>query len=170
MDIKYIQDLKLLELIAKQYHIHGLDNRKLTEEVLLHKDERLSEDPNSSRIEDTIFEPKEGDEGYKLIQMVNTVGSKFGITTENVWGHIQRPLESTNTHHHDDSPFSWVYYVQVPEKSGDLTFWFLDNKFRYHLKPKENNLIVFPGWMLHSVGKNMSGGIRISISGNFKYI
>lgn len=169
MSHTFVQDVTLLELTARQYKLSGLDNKKLAEEVLAHINERLSDDPNSGLIEDSVYKPQPGDEGYKLLQMVDEIGATKNLKTAYIWGQIHRPLESTNTHHHGTSPFAWVYYVQIPPQSGDLTFWFLD-KFRYSIPPKEDHLVLFPGWMLHSVSKNRGEGIRISIAGNFEEI
>jgi hypothetical protein len=165
MTAEFIKDHTLLELTARQYALTGIDNALLAGEVLENIDIRKSQDNNSGLSEDSIFEPVAGSQGHKLIELVNTIAAEKKLITKSQWGQIHRPLESTNTHHHGDSPFAWVYYVQAPLGSGDLTFWFLD-RFRYSIKPVVGNLIIFPGWMNHSVSKNRGQYIRISVSGN----
>lgn len=161
----FINDITLLELTARQYKLAGLDHNLLAKEVLAHLSDRLSDDPNSGLIEDSVLEIPEGSESRRLVAMVDEIAKTKNMYTTSQWGQIHRPLESTNTHHHGTSPFAWVYYVQAPPGAGDLTFWFLD-RFRFSVKPVEGNLILFPGWMNHSVSKNRGNGIRISIAGN----
>lgn len=165
--IDFIQDITLLELTARQYKLTGLDNKKLAEEVLAYTASRLSEDPNSGLSEDSRLDRSPGTEVAKLIELVDQIGATKKLKTKQAWGQIHQPLESTNTHHHGESPFAWVYYIKVPPGAGDLTFWFLD-KFRYSIQPKESHLVLFPGWMNHSVSKNRGNEIRISLAGNFE--
>jgi len=165
--IKFIEDITLLELTARKYMLSGIDNSKLAKEVLQHIDVRVSQDPNSGLSEDSLFEIPEGSEGLKLVNLVNEIAAEKGLVNTSQWGQIHRPLESTNTHHHGDSPFAWTYYVQIPPGAGALTFWFLD-RFRHSIAPEEGSLIIFPGWMNHSVSKNRGTGTRISVAGNLE--
>ena len=164
---KFIEDITLLELTARKYILSGIDNFKLAEEVLKYIDDRKSKDNNSGLSEDSKFDPVEGSEGFKLITAVNEIAKEKGLVNVSQWGQIHRPLESTNTHHHGESPFAWTYYVQIPPGAGDLTFSFLD-RFRYSIPAEVNALIIFPGWMNHSVSKNIGTGIRISVAGNLE--
>jgi hypothetical protein len=168
-NFEFTQDFTLLELTARQYKLSGLDNNKLAQEVLAYTSKRLSEDPNSGLSEDSRLDRSPGTEVFKLIELVDSIGALKNLKTKQAWGQIHQPLESTNTHHHGESPFAWVYYIKVPPGAGDLTFWFLE-KFRYSIPPKESHLVLFPGWMNHSVSKNRGNEIRISLAGNFEEI
>lgn len=163
---EYIQDITLLELTARQYKITGMDNDKLAEEVLKHIDKRMSNDPNNNLSEDSWLDILPNTEVGHLIQAIDAFGAQKNFKTEHAWGQIHRPLESTNTHNHGITPYAWVYYVKVPPGSGDLTFWFFD-KFKHSITPQEGYLVIFPGWMNHSVSKNRGTETRISIAGNF---
>ena len=165
-NFEFIQDFTLLELTARKYKLTGIDNDKLAKEVLKFINDRVSDDPNSNLSEDSKLDIAPGSETEKLINAVDDIGALKNFKTDFAWGQIHRPLESTNTHNHGISPYAWVYYVKVPPGSGDLTFWFL-NRFRYSIKPEVGSLIIFPGWMDHSVSKNRGEEIRISVSGNF---
>jgi Putative 2OG-Fe(II) oxygenase len=167
MNYKFIEDITLLELTARKYTISGIDNKKLAEEVLQYINIRKSKDNNSGLSEDSLFEIPEGSEGLKLINIVNEIAKEKGLVNVNQWGQIHRPLESTNTHHHGESPFAWTYYVQIPPGAGSITFSFLD-RFRYSIPPEDGTLIIFPGWMNHSVSKNIGDEIRISVAGNLE--
>lgn len=166
-NFEFTQDFTLLELTARQYRLSGLDNDKLAQEVLTYIDSRLSSDPNSGLNEDSRLDRSPGTEVFKLIELVDSIGAVKNLKTKQAWGQIHRPLESTNTHHHGESPFAWVYYIKVPPGAGDLTFWFLD-RFRFSIPPLESHLVIFPGWMNHSVSKNRGNQTRISIAGNFE--
>ena len=166
-NFEFTQDFTLLELTARQYRLSGLDNDKLAQEVLTYIDSRLSSDPKSGLNEDSMLDRSPGTEVFKLIELVDSIGAVKNLKTKQAWGQIHRPLESTNTHHHGESPFAWVYYIKVPPGAGDLTFWFLD-RFRFSIPPLESHLVIFPGWMNHSVSKNRGNQTRISIAGNFE--
>jgi len=165
---EFVEDILLMELMVHKFSITGIDNTALAQEVLINQDIRRKDDPNSIMNEDSLLVLSPESQALKLVTVVNNlVASKKLITTEQ-WGLIHRPLESTNTHRHGDRPLSWVYYVKIPKKAGDLVFSFFD-KFTSSLAPEEGTLLMFPGWMQHSVSKNKSDEIRISIAGNCAY-
>lgn len=136
--------------------------------------ELFTEDRDSTRTEDTRIEWN--DDLQKILDaavalmvkegLVNK-GVKFGVPKGEFWAHIHEKNMSTNTHHHGHAPLSVVYWLSVPEGSGSLRFHlkpeFLDTPI---IDPQENSLIVFPGWVEHSVGRNYSDERRISISMN----
>jgi hypothetical protein len=162
-------DLVLMELTISKFNTFGVDNEKLAKEVLKNIDIRLTNDLNDTKIEDSLLEIPEHSEANKLISAINDFVKDKRLRNMEQWGQIHRPLESTNLHRHGNYPFAWVYYVQVPPGSGDLTFWFFD-KFKNHITPEVGSIILFPGWMQHSVSKNTGKDIRISVSGNLNYI
>lgn len=75
---------------------------------------------------------------------------------------------------------SGVFYVKVPENSGNIYFkdprtlvkCFPDEQYfakgidEMELEPQENMLVIFPTWLSHRVGVNMSEEDRISIAFN----
>lgn len=163
-NIEYVQMHELLKLTATEYKITGIDNKILGEEVL-EKLQYRSEDNNSWRAEDTELPVKKGSQTELLLNTIADFVKPKGFKIVDHWSQVHHPLEATNTHHHGTWPFAWVYYVKVPEGAGDLNFHFMD-RFRQHVSPKEGSLILFPAWMNHSVSKNKSKEIRISIAGN----
>ena len=60
------------------------------------------------------------------------------------------------------SPFSFTYYVKVPEGSAPLIFDDLGEIWH----PKEGDLVLFPGHLTHSVPEHTIDENRISIAGN----
>ena len=88
------------------------------------------------------------------------------------WFNINEPKSYNSIHNHSGTYLSAVFYVTVPEHSGDICF---HNPFApmpevlktgVYIKPFANDLIVFPGYMPHSVGINKSAAPRISIAFN----
>ena len=79
---------------------------------------------------------------------------------------------------------SGVFYVKVPENSGNIYFkdprglvkCFPDEQYfatgidEMELQPQENMLLIFPTWLSHRVGMNMSEEDRISIAFNINNV
>jgi hypothetical protein len=59
----------------------------------------------------------------------------------------------------------FVYYLQVPENSPPLEFD--DIGFKFY--PEEGDLVIFPGWMNHSVTEYKGEGERIVLAGNLRF-
>jgi hypothetical protein len=76
-------------------------------------------------------------------------------------------------HHHVDSVISGVIYVNVPKTgTGDLIFYDPRGSLppfgkTLHIAPKSGDLVLFPGYLVHSVEPTLSSNeTRISISFN----
>lgn len=92
-----------------------------------------------------------------------------------------RPGENDTPHGHHHAMMVAVYYLQVPEKSGDIilndprgmVFWVdpqvvNDGSHKscrsYHrITPKPGMLLMFPNYLIHSVETNLSNQMRLSI-------
>jgi uncharacterized protein (TIGR02466 family) len=104
------------------------------------------------------------------------------IKLDNLWFNINIPGSYNSIHIHQNSILSGVYYIDVPEENmGDIEFFRSDDS-QYFLKNNEQTffgtervvykakagvLLIFPGWLRHSVQSNMSKQNRISMSFNF---
>lgn len=101
----------------------------------------------------------------------------------NIWINVNNPGSYNQVHHHMNSTISGVYYVKVPENSGGIEF-FRNDEADYYIPPGvqqynyfnstkvtyravEGALLLFPGWLRHSVQQNQSQEDRISISFNY---
>jgi len=67
-------------------------------------------------------------------------------------------------HAHGEAHFAAVYYIQVPKNSGQIKF--LKDRHVFDYFPNQYDLLIFPGWLQHSVCKNKSNEDRISIAWN----
>ena len=74
-------------------------------------------------------------------------------------------VTTAHTHDDDDELLSCVYYIKVPNNSGDLIF--TENNKKTNLKPKEGNFVFFSPATLHEVSENKSTQSRLSIAFNF---
>ena len=83
------------------------------------------------------------------------------------WFNSMAPGDITTAHSHDDDDelLSCVYYIKVPENSGDLII--TDNNIKNHIKPEEGMFVFFSPDTLHEVSKNESNESRLSIAFNF---
>lgn len=83
------------------------------------------------------------------------------------WINDMGPNEVTTEHDHDDydEMLSGVYYVKVPQNSGELVI--VDRHSRTLVTPQAGMFVFFAPDVLHSVSTNLSGERRISMGMNF---
>lgn len=74
-------------------------------------------------------------------------------------------VTTAHTHDDDDEVLSCVYYIRVPEKSGDLII--TDNNKQTVIKAEEGTFVFFSPQILHEVSENKSQQPRLSIAFNF---
>lgn len=74
-------------------------------------------------------------------------------------------VTTAHTHDDDDELLSCVYYIKVPENSGDLII--IDKNKKIIIKAAEGFFVFFSPETLHEVSKNESGQPRLSIAFNF---
>jgi len=81
------------------------------------------------------------------------------------WLNIMQPGEQTTLHCHDDfdEVISGVYYINVPENSGNLV---LKTDRHTEIKPAEGMMVLFSPALEHYVTENKSSQVRLSIGFN----
>lgn len=82
------------------------------------------------------------------------------------WFNAMGAGQRTAMHHHDenDELLSAVYYIRVPENSGDLILY--DGGNEVIIRPQEGKLVMFPPGVLHEVTTNLSSELRLSVGMN----
>ena len=82
------------------------------------------------------------------------------------WFNDMRPGDITLPHSHndDDELLSGVYYVKVPEHSGELVLY--QGNTSYGIQPEEGKLVLFSSSTEHEVTRNDSQEMRLSIGMN----
>ena len=102
---------------------------------------------------------------------------KFKIQAS--WFTETKPGEYTRVHNHGSADISGVYYFKSNNHDGSITFLspvqllpaiiFVKLKDTVSYQPKVGKLILFPGWMYHTVAENETSDDRISISFNIYF-
>lgn len=82
------------------------------------------------------------------------------------WFNAMEAGHRTTLHHHDenDELLSAVYYIRVPENSGDLVLHEDGKETLIH--PEEGKLVMFAPSTLHEVTANLGSGLRLSVGMN----
>ena len=104
----------------------------------------------------------------------------------NMWAIINKGGAANSRHHHGNSDISAAYYVKAPKNCGDIVFYdprpapvFSHpysnqpnnlNAMVNSVKPVEGCLVLFPGYLDHSVNENLSNKERVVISFNIKLL
>lgn len=189
-----IQKLSIYSVDIYPTIIQGINNRLVAELILQnHKVGNLSlykdEEDRANNEEDSTL--PESEETKKLTELIydrvcdiveeHYPNKRFDIGFENVtdgknniWSHVTFPNECTIYHnHHTDNDTSFlnlsaVYYVKTNPKCGKIFFnpqGFTSKLFP--VQPQDGMLIIFPSWLYHFTGRNLSDEVRISVAANF---
>ena len=126
-----------------------------------------------------------------LHNAISEVGRCYRIDTNQVslemaacWAIVNGKSASNVVHCHPNSFLSGVYYVNVTEESGDIFFqdprqtanmsscpvteftpWTI-RQVTY--RPHPGGMLIFPSWLYHGVGPNLTDTLRVSLSFNFR--
>ena len=123
---------------------------------------------------------------FKIYPYVEAVLDKYKINidhkklTFNYWININRKYNYNRLHDHSNSILSGVYYIKVPQNSGEIIFhkeskcndldiseYNIYNSNIYTFPLKENTLILFNSFLKHEVTQNLTEELddrRISIA------
>ena len=97
-------------------------------------------------------------------------GQLLGIPADTLkagfWFNAMEAGHRTTLHHHDenDELLSAVYYIRVPENSGDLILH--DGDRKVSIQPQEGKLVMFSPAQLHEVTAHLGSGLRLSVAMN----
>ena len=101
------------------------------------------------------------------------------------WGNVNPPGGRNSPHTHPNNYLSGVYYVSLPGGASNLVLH--DPRAQAHvmmppvatfspytgntstLEVKEGRMVLFPGWLTHSVPVNASSDDRVSIAFNLMF-
>lgn len=121
-----------------------------------------------------------------LSQSVFTTLEKHLSVKVTFWIMINSPNTHNDAHTHPNAHLSGVFWIKVPEKSGNTKFvnpsvfqsyieinsyidqFTLDTNVHeaYFYEPKEGKMVTFPSHVLHEVRRNESEDDRIAVSYN----
>jgi uncharacterized protein (TIGR02466 family) len=144
-------------------------------------DVALLDDPNCLEIKNKILNAF-NDYVYNVLKINPKM--EFYITTS--WAVKFLPGGSAHEHTHSNSLFSGVLYLKAVKDTGQISFhnpkkyldfssptlnlgfteWNIFNSDKWSITPNENQIIIFPSNVTHSVEINNSKDDRISIAFN----
>lgn len=179
-------------------------NQKLAEDILAFDWKSYKEEHNlnfgddlNSRTEDTFIPVDQAISVMHVLQQAlekaTEIAPRLGWDLERhnlqlcqYWANVNAPFEYNMRHNHAPNHLSGVYYVRVPENSGNIRFFDErrtktvtepDDAFPTDLSnsshtfnPVEGMLLLFPSWLDHLVGQNRSDEPRVSISFNIDVV
>lgn len=123
------------------------------------------------RFENTYIEESDIPAIATVLTLVKQqAGQLLGVGTEELktgfWFNAMEAGQRTAPHHHDenDELLSAVYYIRVPEHSGDLILHGDSRKIM--IQPQEGKLVMFAPAVLHEVTVNHSTEMRLSVAMN----
>ena len=95
------------------------------------------------------------------------------IVTFDCWGAVYRKGDETIKHTHWGNLWSWCYYLKVPIDSPPFRFEDIGGgdagkTASFDIYPKEDDLLMFPSWISHSVPVSQSDEERIMVAGNIQ--
>tara|TARA_R100000687_G_C6442205_1_gene161095 strand:- start:381 stop:947 length:567 start_codon:yes stop_codon:yes gene_type:complete len=106
---------------------------------------------------------------------------KGEVFIHNSWFISNKTMDFNKPHKHPPYSFSGVYYIDVPENSGDIVFhnqfemnnyamyydkWNALNSKDFRVTPQSGMLLVFPAWLEHYVTPNKNKKERLIYSFN----
>ena len=99
-------------------------------------------------------------------QAVQLLGIPADTLKAGFWFNAMDIGHRTMLHHHDenDELLSAVYYIRVPENSGDLVLH--EDGKQVLVRPEEGTLVMFAPAILHEVTTNLGTGLRLSVGMN----
>ena len=92
------------------------------------------------------------------------------IYTQECWGAVYRKGEEPINHTHWGNLWSWCYYLKVPSDSPPFRFEDIGEgkTASFDIYPQEDDLLMFPSWISHSVPVSQSDEERIMVAGNIQ--
>ena len=120
-----------------------------------------------------------------VAQYTHTIGyPNTKIKCKESWFNYSIKNDYQEKHEHYPFDISAVYYLSVPENSGNIRFYthepqgvkenFIENNIytwrSYIIKPEPGLLLIFKSNLTHGVTKNKSDKPRISLAYNFKIL
>jgi hypothetical protein len=150
----------------------NIDNKKITLDFL-----KYSDSPNTrkshlfgGRYENIYLNEEQIPALSSLIneatQLAQNILKVEGLRA-GYWFNYMPPESTTTLHTHDDDDelLSAVYYVDVPENSGNLIIY--QDSEKIEITPKIGDFIFFKPDVQHEVSRNNSPEYRLSIGMNF---
>ena len=150
----------------------GLNDRLYTRFMELYGTDRVRQTHHfAGRFENSYLQLSDiPDIATVLDVMKQQAAQLLGVPTATLkvgfWFNAMDAGQRTSLHHHDenDELLSAVYYIRVPENSGDLILHDAGSTVR--IQPQEGKLVMFAPDVLHEVTPHLGSGVRLSVAMN----
>jgi len=166
-----------MDSINKTYHLQASDTVANNNQAIIQKFLELQDSSGvrkthlfDGRYENIYLDESHIPELVPLIEeAINHAESILQVQNlrAGYWFNYMPPGSTTTVHTHDDDDelLSGVYYVTVPEDSGNLIIH--DGSEKIEITSKAGEFIFFGPDVVHEVSKNNSSEYRLSIGINF---
>jgi hypothetical protein len=125
----------------------------------------------AGRFENTYIDRSDIPEMATVLDLMKQQAGKYlGVPADSLktgfWFNAMQAGQRTILHHHDenDELLSAVYYIRVPENSGNLILH--GESRQVSIKPEEGKLVMFAPSVLHEVSEHHGSGLRLSVAMN----
>ena len=125
----------------------------------------------AGRFENTYIEEADIPEMATVLSvMKQQAGQWLGVPADTLkagfWFNAMEAGQRTTLHHHDenDELLSAVYYIRVPENSGELVLHAEGSQVS--IAPQAGKLVMFAPSVLHEVTPHLGSGLRLSVAMN----
>ena len=119
-------------------------------------------------------------------EFLGVMDERHSLRRSDSWSTKQMMGDACHEHNHSNSIFSGVYYPSVPKDSGeylhfvtlyptwktneheyDIAELGIHNKIWFDQKLEDDLIVIFPSWLMHSVGPSTSDLPRYCIPFNY---
>ena len=147
-------------------------NRQIIEQIDLQGDQQNHKTNVKAQMTkwNMIDKPGFNTFAVKLLEIVNEMTkTKYKLNLQpkikSIWGLKYQSEQITTEHCHWPAMWSCTYYINPPKNSSSLYF----PEFDYSVKPENGLLVLFEGWVKHSVPKQSFDGYRYVVSANIDH-
>jgi uncharacterized cupin superfamily protein len=176
---RHIQQINEMKPYRMQCYVARLDDAEHINASLTAAYEVLRDDPDlkrshlfGGRYENVYIPQSRIPELAPVLDSAKLMAAAYlGLSGEALsagfWFNEMGPGHRTLPHCHDDDDelASCVYYVRVPENSGELVL--RQGVLETRVTPVEGNFVFFPPDIVHEVTENQSRRMRLSVGMNF---
>lgn len=99
----------------------------------------------------------------KIVDKTQILDSKYENLLVSAWGSIYKKDHHAVPHSHEPAIYSWVYYLKTDEYSSPLMF----EGGELAITVEDDLLVIFPGYLWHTVPPQKEGGDRLVLAGNY---
>lgn len=161
-------------IFSTDYHLANSENGYIS------KNRQLLNDVNLTGLRDTIDEHVNN-----FVKEVFNPKDDVEFYMTSSWAMKHRHKDHANSHYHVNSIISGIVYLNVDDESGDLIFVNRNSTTHYpqlqipsekntmytntreYVKPKNNQIVIFPSHISHAVNYNESSIERYCVAFNY---